>query len=869
MNINLNSLSTEKRQLLQAIGVTTGNSLEVPGDFLQTMLEYGLERAYLNGLSEVTQFPSTRAISRMPISWLSVERLPIHPGAAKDFALLPRWQSVLSTLHSWQHRLVFLLLRHKSQTHLYLGAVPSTGEVNAHDCAGQLSQAAYSQMPGIELQHLSKDAGVSQIIEPMYNMTECAVVTGLPSLRKGNEQGLMQTLDQIAFGVRDRENEERDYALVVIADPVSDTEISANIHRLRKLGAEFHSLAKRTRTSGDSSGSSQTQSTNLGAIVGGLTTTVLGLVPALTPFVAPLAGIFWGLSSSKTSSDGVSSSETTQYLDKVAEYCEQLTDQHINRLKQGRNLGFWNTGIYLLADSTATNRTLAGMLRAVYSGDQTFLEPVRGHILSSDSNAVGIVKQFQQLSLPHGQGAADPGESWHPLGRLYETVTTPMNTLELSLATSFPRREVPGLKFNRTDVRFATNPHAMTQDSPVIKLGEILDQGVPVGMPYSLQINALLRHALLTGNTGQGKSTACRNLIQSVIRQGIPTLIVEPAKDEYIRWGLEYNQTSSPEKRMNLFMPGAEQLDGIVLDQLCMNPFEPAGLPGGSRDFALRYERLCAILSASMPMTDILPTLLEESIYRHLELFLGPGFTDREMDGREEYPTLQSLAQQISIVVGSRGYDTKTRETLVAALNTRLQYLSRGKRGKVLNARKSTSPSVLFEQPTIVNLSQLADDRDKSLFMSLLLMSLAEYRIARYRQDSAYRTRANGNQLCHLTMVEEAHRLLRKPEQDLAGVGSPQSVAATMFSDMLSEYRAYGQGLLVVDQFPSRIIPEAIKLTGTKIVFRTGARDDRAALAACMSMRPDQEELMSALRIGEAIVASDLDDGAMWLRMLR
>jgi hypothetical protein len=75
---------------------------------------------------------------------------------------------------------------------------------------------------------------------------------------------------------------------------------------------------------------------------------------------------------------------------------------------------------------------------------------------------------------------------------------------------------------------------------------------------------------------------------------------------------------------------------------------------------------------------------------------------------------------------------------------------------------KSTAFDLLFESRVVVKLSEISDDRDKALIMSLLLMALNEYRSSIYRNDPAYRDAADRNELRHLAIIEEAHRLLKK-----------------------------------------------------------------------------------------------------------
>ena len=103
--------------------------------------------------------------------------------------------------------------------------------------------------------------------------------------------------------------------------------------------------------------------------------------------------------------------------------------------------------------------------------------------------------------------------------------------------------------------------------------------------------------------------------------------------------------------------------------------------------------------------------------------------------------------------------------------------------------------------------------------------------------------------------------------EDGASGMNAQNNTAKMFSNMLSEIRAYGEGCIVVDQVPTRLIPDAVKNTNLKIIHRLTAEDDIRAVSTSMRLRPDQEAVIGALQPGEAIACSDFDDAAAWIKM--
>lgn len=508
------------------------------------------------------------------------------------------------------------------------------------------------------------------------------------------------------------------------------------------------------------------------------------------------------------------------------------------------------------------------MLRSVYSGDQSYLEPLRVHQFHPRSQAVEWIRQFRRIPLSGDLVGFARGEQrtgytggWHPLGPLYEGVSTPLNTEELSIATSLPRRDVPGLRFVHNAVRFATNPPRLLGSAEVVPLGRIMDAGVTLGIDYAFDVNTLVRHSLVTGITGSGKSTTCRRVVTEIISRGLPVLVIESAKDEYVRWAIAYNKTKPEEQRIRLFMPGVTEIEGAAVQPLRLNPFQPA-VVGDTIDLGSRYERFCAVLAVSLPMPDVLPLLFKEAIYRYLQNAIDVHFAEVDMPVQEHYPKLDGIVDVARHVIEARGYEPVIKHNLIAAVETRMNALTRG---SILNTERSTPFAHLFDQPTVVNLSSITDDRDKALIMAMLVTALFEYRSSTYRTNSQYKQRADENRLCHLTVLEEAHRLLAKPEHDSTGVGNQQAVVSRMFSEMLSEIRAYGQGLVLVEQAPARLIPDAIKNTNLKIVHRLVARDDRAAMSSCMALSPDQEDIIGALRVGEAIVCSDYDDAASWV----
>ena len=881
-------LDIKPKDLLKRLSLkeqTVELDINVPNNFYQTLLEQLLEREYLNDTAQRKFYLPKE--SRKPIHWMQITRLPVHPNENESYDLLSRWQGVLSSLHAWGYRLLFLLLRHDGKTKLYLGATSAKQAISAEEAVEQLREACSGSMPGMGTRILeSREDAWDEIHDPLSTMEAIGAVTGIPSFRDKEGKGMLQTLDQLAFGIRDSNGEETDYAMLVIADPISDEDIADIISSHRRLSSKIHTAVKMSGSQNLQRGESKSAGAELtaglgilGSVVGGIAGSFFGnpmigaqIGSSVGGFGASVGTLLSGNMGKYVNVSG-SASTSREYLDKFAEYAEEATNHHTIRLNQGRNYGFWNTGIYVLGNTSRDVVTVTGMLRSIYSGEETYYEPIRLHQFSPDSKALTIVRdRFELLPMIDPEVMKHEGfdytkEQWHIFGRNYQYLSTPINTKELSLVTSLPRRDVPGLRFVKTAVRFANNPAEITGDR--ITLGRIVDMGIPQSNTYDIDPNSLVRHALVAGSTGSGKSTTCKRILSEILDRQIPIMVIEPAKDDYVRWAMKMNETLPKEKQFKIYMPGAEELDGAAIEPLHLNPFEPAAIKGVKVDLLQHCEKFITLLNACLPGEDVVPILIEETAYetiRDVAEFRNRDLEEGAVEPMDSYPRIRDMEMMAAQIMAKKQYFQQNKDNLTEILITRFKYLRRGTRGKILNVFKSVDFDELFSGNAIINLSRLSGTKDKSLIMSLLMQALYEYRICRYTHDAQYRAQAQQNKLMHLTLIEEAHNVLMKPDSH-ASSGNPQRAAADLFSAMLSEIREYGQGLIIVDQVPTRLIDDATKNTNYKIVHRLTAPDDQEVMASCMAFRDDQKYIIPALEKGNAIICGDEDDAAAWVKI--
>jgi hypothetical protein len=523
-----------------------------------------------------------------------------------------------------------------------------------------------------------------------------------------------------------------------------------------------------------------------------------------------------------------------------------LTEQYVELLNEalaaageGRATGAWRTGVYLLGDKDSYPR-LASAWRSVMSGDKSLPEPVRVF------DRPEVNELTQAWALPDEEGASGPGFYRRP----FECQTL-LTTTQLAACVHLPELEAPGFSVSAVP-RFDVVAHKTSADAADdLVIGQILQHRQATAGTYAATLKSLTRHVFVAGLTGSGKTNTIMSILEEAAAHDIPFLVVEPAKTEY-RALIDHPKLGP---RMRVFTAGKAMVAPFVL-----NPFEvPTGTTVGEHLNLLR-----AVFTAAFGMWTPLPQILERclhDIYVDRGWDLRTNLNSRLSDPAQTagaFPTVSDLIAKANEVIPALGYDEKVTGDLKAALVTRLESLRHGAKGAMLDVTQSLPPEELFGQPTVIELEALGDEGDKAFVSGLLLIRLAEYR----------RSRGQSSELVHLLVIEEAHRLLGNvPTNVSEEQANPRGEAVETFSNLLSEIRAYGQGVVIADQVPVRLAPDVMKNTNLKIAHRVVSADDREALAGAMAMDERQVKALTSLEVGEAAVFSGGDDAPLLVRI--
>jgi hypothetical protein len=110
-------------------------------------------------------------------------------------------------------------------------------------------------------------------------------------------------------------------------------------------------------------------------------------------------------------------------------------------------------------------------------------------------------------------------------------------------------------------------------------------------------------------------------------------------------------------------------------------------------------------------------------------------------------------------------------------------------------------------------------------------------------------------------VIEEAHRLLR------AGRDGASAHAVELFAAMLAEIRAYGEGIVIAEQIPAKLVPDVVKNTALKVLHRLPAADDRRLVGATMNLDERQSRHVVSMLPGEAAAFADGMDRPLRIRV--
>jgi DNA helicase HerA-like ATPase len=512
----------------------------------------------------------------------------------------------------------------------------------------------------------------------------------------------------------------------------------------------------------------------------------------------------------------------------------ERAEGRFRELSRSRVTGVWSVRVVVGAETAGAARSAAALLCSAGDLDDVPYVVVPGLETTTFADAIG-----KPVDRADGLRAPFTGSS----------------ELLLALART-PARELPGIRLVAPPC-FDVTPEL--PDAAGVVLGDVLDEARRPAGPFGVPFATLNRHAFVCGATGSGKSQTMRTLLEGLARAPapVPWLVIEPAKAEYAGMAGRLEGVAD----VIVIKPGDPDVPPASL-----NPLEPEpGFPLQSHADLVRALFLAAF-EANEPFPQVLSRALTQ-VYVEAGWNLVTGQprpthkpklyrSDPDVPATRRYPTLGQLQQTASAVVERIGYGKEITADVRGFVDVRMGSLREGTPGRFFEGGHPLDVGALLKGNVVLELEDITNDQDKAFLIGAVLIRIVEHlRVLKARGEIV------AGLLRHVTVVEEAHRLLKNVED------GPAAAAVELFASLLAEIRAYGEGVVVVEQIPAKILPDVIKNSALKVMHRLPALDDRQAVGGTINLDPDQSELVVSFEPGVAAAAVDGMDRPVMVRV--
>ena len=863
-----------------------------------TLVDDVVLKNYLSRLSDLEIVPVSDEMSLKETILFKVNKMVYE----KDEYATDKFISIISAMTYTKGSIFMIVDGHKDHTDFYLGVKCDDKDRTASSVASTFTNAMMGQFPGAQLSDISiKKPGAERseqehLIHKMTEATTISICSGIPAQK--NSKGeytnatFIQGIEKFAVAMQGKE-----YTAVILASSISNDKVAdirfqyetissalsiyesqqINMTNNESLSSSIsntigesitHGLShtegtssSHTHTSSHTTGGSESHTTGtsdtkgknksfgisfiLSANGGSSKSTTKSESDTFTTTHSDTTSdsSTKGASQSDTTSEsntqsqsktsgetntqGVSRSLIVNVKDKHIQEILKKIDKQLERIQLCESTGLWSANAYFLSYETdrAIAETGASIFRSIMQGEQSGVELSSVNTWYNDKTSFPCLKDYV-CGLTHPQFIYPNTVSDQPIT---VSPTTMMSSKEVAIMMGLPRKSVPG---------FPVIEH-VTLGKEVVKLnnreggnsfelGCIFDQGIALpNNKVLLDVKSLTQHTFVTGSTGCGKSETVYKLIDSVRKANAKFLIIEPAKGEY----------------KNVF--GTEHIFGtnpLISNLLKINPFKfTEGV------HVLEHaDRLIEIFNVCWPMYAAMPAVLKEAVLNSYEDCGWDLIKSKNKYSNDIFPTFSDLIWELETVIEASSYSEEVKSNYKGSLVTRVKSLANGINGEIFSGIE-IGDEILFDENVIIDLSRIGSQETKSLLMGVLIMRLNEY-----RANSGIEANSS---LRHVTILEEAHNILKRCSQEQSMEGSNVAgKSVEMISNAIAEMRTYGEGFIIVDQSPGAVDISAIRNTNTKIVMRLPEDSDRKIAGKSAAMKDNQVDEIAKLPTGVAVV---------------
>lgn len=622
--------------------------------------------------------------------------------------------------------------------------------------------------------------------------------------------------------------------------------VSANANQA--LSENISKAIGKTASDTLTKGISNTISDNVAKTTGTAVANTLG--KAVTKAMAATSGITRGTSlganfganfarsSSVTAMIGKNEGITQTFTNFNIKHALELLENQIKRMEQSTALGMWDFAAYVLSEDFDVANNVAHSYLALTLGEESYMSQSainvwKGMVEGERESAREIANYIRELRHPvfglnKQVTMEDRAFNVYPS---IVTATTGLSGKELAYSLNFPQKSIAGLpvlecaEFGRNVVTY----DGIERDTDKIEIGSVFHMRHVENQRIALAKKSLASHTFVTGSTGSGKSNTVYQLLNKVRKRKVRFLVIEPAKGEY-------KHIFGADRDVSVYGTNPS-----LTPLLRINPFS---FPKGVHVLE-HLDRLVEIFNVCWPMYAAMPAVLKSAVEK--------SYTDCGWDlvhsvnefGELIYPTFADVAKNIKIIIDTSEFDTDNKGAYKGSLLTRLESLTNGINGMIFVCDE-ISDEELFDKNVIVDLSRVGSSETKSLIMGMLVLKLQEYRMTSDMINAELR---------HITVLEEAHNLLKRTSADQTSESSNLvGKSVEMLANAIAEMRTYGEGFIIADQAPGLLDMSVIRNTNTKIIMRLPDQGDRELVGRAAGLNEEQIVELAKLPCGVAAI---------------
>lgn len=834
------------------------NQIDIPEVSLEDGLEIFEDLLRKNYLSRLSGMEVAQIDELLPIQQDLIENVRLYKITEmvyqKGENATDKFTTVFNTLASYPASVFLVLDSDGKTTDFYLGVrnceKVESAKRSTVTLGDTLKQTIIGQFPGVKIEGEDRfqTEALSEKIHKQKNVTTVSVIANSKSQKDQSNEQFVQGLEKLALAMQGRQ-----YIGIIIAENKTPFEIQMMRRNYQNLYSNLTPYQKIQTTTNETRSTSRSQSfaemnaKQKAVMIGNALATIGGMVVGGAmgnkidgvelvggamvggQIAGQLGGLLNSLAPVEQISDSHSESNTVTQENKTVTDLLELIDQAIKKTHEYDSYGMWNVAGYFLSNDMTEAEVAASNYRSLMNGEQSGREV---SAINSWREEQGD-NSYETLTTYLSRFAHPKFVYGSENGCVSTYATTQISGKELGIHLGLPRATVPGLPvIEHAEFGKEVSTYSLFEDKEekkseeTIELGKVFDLGRVTDRKVKLDNKSLNMHTFITGSTGSGKSNTVYQMLNELHQDGVPFLVIEPAKGEY-------KDVFGNLDDVNVFSTNPK-----VAPLIKLNPFKfPESI-----HVLEHVDGLVEIFSVCWPMYDAMPAFFKDAILKSYE-DVGWDLGSSTFDGDEvEYPDFEVLVEKLNELIEASDYASDIKSNYRGALITRVKSLTVGL-NKYMFTAEQTPYEELFDQNCILDISRVKSNETKALLMGLMVYILNEYRVEQKE--------GSNRGLKHVTVLEEAHNLLKNTN---AGSSELVGKSVEMLTQTIAEIRTYGEGFIIVDQSPSSVDIAAIKNTNTKIVLRTPEANDRNAVGRSMGLDENQINEIAKLPSGVAVV---------------